>query len=166
MLGDSTINGPLLGARLNGKIDYNKQSVFLEGTYVPLYGLNSIPNSIPIIGDILSGGRTGDGLIGLTFQIQGTMGRPQIVVNPLSVLTPGLLRQIWETAPQGQTLDPRTAPAAAPVRAQSSSAPPQSGDAPPKAQAGGAGKASSSGPQRVDQARSRAAPKSPPDGGQ
>ena len=157
VLGDSTINGPLLGARLNGKIDYNKQTVFLEGTYVPLYGLNSIPNSIPIIGEILSGGRAGDGLFGITFLVQGPMGRPQVLVNPLSMLTPGLLRQIWETAPQGQSVIPRGPPEAKGPPALSSSAPAQTGDQKP-----GAGKASSSGPQRVDPAAKPAAPQRPP----
>lgn len=156
VLGDSTINGPLLGARLNGKVDYNKQTVFLEGTYVPLYGLNSIPNSIPIIGEILSGGRTGDGLFGITFQVQGPMGRPLVVVNPLSVLTPGLFRQIWETAPQGQAVVPRADPRSRPPAAQSSSTAPQTQDTAQRATTGdaaaktGAGRASSSGPQRVE----------------
>ena len=157
VLGDSTINGPLLGARLNGKIDYNRQYVFLEGTYVPLYGLNSIPNSIPIIGDILSGGRSGDGLIGITFQVQGPMGHPQVMVNPLSMLTPGLLRQIWETAPQGQAVVPRSEPQTAAAPAKASSAPPQTGDARP-----GMGKASSSGPQRIDPQQAKSAGTAPP----
>jgi hypothetical protein len=156
VLGESTINGPLLGARLNGKVDYNKQSVFLEGTYVPLYGLNSIPNSIPIIGEILSGGRTGDGLFGITFQVQGPMGRPQVLVNPLSMLTPGLFRQIWETNPQGQSVVPRAEVKPRLPAAQASSAEPQTGDAAVRP-AGGLGKASSSGPQRVDPAPASAA---------
>lgn len=163
VLGESTINGPLLGARLNGKVDYNMQTVFLEGTYVPLYGLNSIPNSIPIIGEILSGGRTGDGLFGITFQVQGAMGRPQVLVNPLSMLTPGLFRQIWETNPQGQSVVPRAEVKPRLPTAQASSAEPQTGDSAVRP-AGGLGKASSSGPQRVDPvptsaARPEAAPR-------
>ena len=174
VLGDSIINGPLLGARLNGKIDYNKQTVFLEGTYVPLYGLNSIPNSIPIIGEILSGGRAGDGLFGITFQVQGPMCRPQVLVNPLSMLTPGLFRQIWETAPQGQSVVPRAEAKPRHPAAQASSAEPQTGETAVRP-AGGAGKASSSGPQRVDPAaavaprpavRERAPAKKPQEDGQ
>lgn len=147
VLSDSTINGPLLGARLNGKIDYNQQTVFLEGSYVPLYGLNSIPNNIPIIGEILSGGRSGDGLFGLNFQIQGAMGRPQVIINPLSVLTPGLFRQIWETAPQGHAVEPRAEPRST-IPPQSSSAAPQNSEN--QIRTGTTGKASSSGPQRVE----------------
>jgi hypothetical protein len=132
VLGQSYVNGPLLGATMRGKLDYDKKAIFLEGTYVPLYGLNSIPNALPIIGEIF-GGRQGEGLFGVGFVIEGAMGRPQLIVNPFSMLTPGILRQIFETNPAGQTVTPRAGNTSAPVKPRSSSSDRLSDDRAPSA---------------------------------
>jgi hypothetical protein len=150
VLGDSYIHGPLLGATMRGKLDYGKHTVFIEGTYVPLYGLNSIPNALPVIGELL-GGRRGEGLFGINFSIQGTMDSPQVLVNPLSILTPGIFRQIFEVAPGGQSVVPRQEATGVPP--QSSSSPAQTEEKPAAAEPAQPPRASSSGPQRVEPVR-------------
>ena len=35
-------------------------------------------------------------LIGITFKMSGTFTRPNIIVNPLSIIAPGVFRQIFE----------------------------------------------------------------------
>ena len=67
----------------------------LSGTFVPLYGLNSFVSNIPLLGDILTS-RKGEGIIGMTYTMEGTFAEPDISVNPLSALTPGILRRIFE----------------------------------------------------------------------
>lgn len=95
VLHDSYINGPLLGATLRGTVDFAAQEVELGGTYVPLYGLNSALGSIPLIGPLLVG-RRGEGVLGITFAIQGPLSDPTVLVNPVSMVAPGIFRQIFE----------------------------------------------------------------------
>ncbi|MGI9381742.1 MAG: AsmA-like C-terminal region-containing protein [Methyloligellaceae bacterium] len=108
-LHDSYINGPQLGATMRGSFDFKTQQIDLGGTFVPAYGLNSVFGSIPIIGDLLVG-RRGEGVFGITFAVQGPTANPAVRVNPISVVAPGIFRQIFEF--RGRY----PAPARAPVR--------------------------------------------------
>ncbi len=94
-LNDAYINGPALGATMRGKVNFKTQTVNLGGTYVPLYGLNSALGAIPILGGIFVG-REGEGVVGITFAIQGQLNDPNVLVNPMSVVAPGIFRQIFE----------------------------------------------------------------------
>jgi hypothetical protein len=94
-LKDAYMNGPVLGATMRGGVNFKTQVVELGGTYVPLYGLNSALGSIPVLGGIFVG-RQGEGVVGITFAIQGKLDDPDVLVNPMSVLTPGIFRQIFE----------------------------------------------------------------------
>lgn len=95
VLHDSYINGPQLGATLRGNVNFSNNVVDLGGTFIPLYGLNSALGSIPIIGNILVG-RRGEGVVGITYSVKGPAGDPRVQVNPLSIVTPGIFRQIFE----------------------------------------------------------------------
>ncbi len=95
ILHDAAISGPLLGATMRGSIDFKREQINLSGTYVPLYGLNGVLGGIPIIGDILSG-RSGEGVFGITFAVKGPNSQPDVLVNPMSMLAPGFLRQLFE----------------------------------------------------------------------
>ncbi len=94
-LHDSYINGPQLGATLRGVVDFNGDQIDLGGTYIPAYGLNSALGSIPVIGNLLVG-RRGEGVLGITFAIKGPTSDPNVMVNPMSVVAPGIFRQIFE----------------------------------------------------------------------
>lgn len=94
-LKDAYMNGPMLGATMRGTVNFEAQTVDLGGTYVPLYGLNSALGSIPILGRVLVG-RQGEGVVGITFAIKGKLDDPAVLVNPMSVMTPGIFRQIFE----------------------------------------------------------------------
>ncbi len=106
LLHKSYVNGPALGATLNGKVDFDRRRVSLGGTYVPLYGLNSALGSLPILGELLVG-RIGEGVLGITFGIQGRLDKPEVLVNPVSLVAPGIFRQIFELSPQRQTITRR-----------------------------------------------------------
>jgi hypothetical protein len=92
---DAILNGPLLGATMRGNIDFRRERINVSGTYVPLFGLNAAFSSLPIIGDILSG-RNGEGIFGITFAVQGQTSNPDVLVNPVSMVAPGFLRQLFE----------------------------------------------------------------------
>ncbi|MGH6865474.1 MAG: AsmA-like C-terminal domain-containing protein [Methyloceanibacter sp.] len=94
-LKDAYMNGPQLGATMRGAVDFKSQTVDLGGTYVPLYGLNSALGAIPLLGKVLVG-RQGEGVVGITFAIKGKLDDPSVLVNPMSVMTPGIFRQIFD----------------------------------------------------------------------
>jgi len=102
-LRDAYINGPQLGATMRGTVDFKSQTVQLGGTYIPLYGLNSALGAIPILGRVLVG-RKGEGVVGITFAIKGKLDDPTVLVNPMSVMAPGIFRQIFDftgSVPEG-----------------------------------------------------------------
>jgi hypothetical protein len=108
LLNDAYVNGPALGATMRGRVDFKSKTVNLGGTYVPLYGLNSALGAIPILGGIFVG-REGEGIVGITFAIQGQLDDPNVLVNPMSVVAPGIFRQIFEFRGEGQNAASTTA---------------------------------------------------------
>ena len=90
--------GSAIGATFAGMVDRKAERVDLTGSLVPLYGLNSLLGSLPILGDILVS-KKGEGVFGLTYAMKGNLNEPSITVNPLSVLTPGIFRRIFEFSP-------------------------------------------------------------------
>ncbi|MFK7791652.1 MAG: hypothetical protein AB8B88_03170 [Devosiaceae bacterium] len=87
--------GPSLGGNIQGIINYEADDVRLRGTYVPFFTINNFFSRIPIIGQAL-GGRDSEGLLGVTFELVGSVDQPQLRVNPMSLLAPGVFRNIFE----------------------------------------------------------------------
>lgn len=92
---DSVVWGPDVGVSLSGDIDYAADRVGLVGTFVPAYALNNIFGKIPLLGEILGGGKYG-GLFAINFKVAGRASAPVLTVNPLSAIAPGFLRKIFE----------------------------------------------------------------------
>ena len=67
----------------------------ITGTFMPAYGVNRLFGEIPLFGQILGNGRD-RGLIGITFRLAGDSKSPQLQVNPISVIAPGIFRSIFE----------------------------------------------------------------------
>ncbi|MBA2127117.1 DUF3971 domain-containing protein [Hyphomicrobium methylovorum] len=95
VLEESYLKGPLLGANLRGKVDFRTKRVNLGGTYIPLQGLNGALGGIPVLGQIISGAQ-GEGIFGMTFAVQGPTSNPQVIVNPLSLVAPGIFREMFQ----------------------------------------------------------------------
>ncbi|MCF6198284.1 MAG: DUF3971 domain-containing protein [Hyphomicrobiaceae bacterium] len=95
ILHDSYVNGPVIGATLRGRIDFRSEWMTLGGTYVPLYDVNSAIGEIPVLSSLLVG-RKGEGVFGVTFAIEGPTSKPTVIVNPVSILAPGVFRQIFD----------------------------------------------------------------------
>src|SRR5258707_2614279 len=92
---EGVVKGPLIGATIEGSIDYPGNQVRMSGTFVPMYGLNNMFGQIPIVGLFLGGG-SNEGLIGVTYDDVGTPGQPVLRANPTSAIAPGDLRKIFE----------------------------------------------------------------------
>jgi hypothetical protein len=86
-------SGNNVGVTVQGTVQLNTDEVCLAGGIVPAYALNSIISNIPLIGDLLTGGR-GGGLFALNYYIRGPIDDPNTSVNPLSVLPIGPLRNL------------------------------------------------------------------------
>ncbi len=87
--------GPSLGVTAQGYIDRTRDQVSVGGTLAPIYGINGLLGSIPVLGNILVS-KQGEGVIGMTYSVSGNAEEPDVSVNPLSVLTPGIFRRIFE----------------------------------------------------------------------
>ncbi len=87
--------GRAIGASADGYIDRPKGMIALKGSLVPAYGLNSLISNVPLIGDILAS-KKGEGVFGVTYSLTGNAEHPDLSTNPLSMLTPGILRRIFE----------------------------------------------------------------------
>jgi hypothetical protein len=92
---NGVVKGPMIGATIEGSIDYPGNQVCMSGTFVPAYGLNNIPAQIPLFG-LLLGGDSNEGVIGVTYEVVGTPDKPSMRVNPISAIMPGLFRKIFE----------------------------------------------------------------------
>lgn len=89
-------SGNALGLLFEGTFDNQKREVDVSGTVAPMDTLNKVLGKIPLVGNILTGGE-GGGVFAATYSIKGSSDDPRVSVNPLSVLTPGILRRIlWE----------------------------------------------------------------------
>ena len=91
---DGLVKGPVIGATVDGYIDYHRDEVRMRGTFVPLYGLNNMFGQIPIFGLFLGG--SNEGLLGVTYEVVGPPSAPVLRVNPISAVAPGLLRKFFE----------------------------------------------------------------------
>ena len=90
---DGVVRGPIVGATIEGQIDYVRDDLHLQGTFVPFYGLNNMFGQIPILGPFLGGSK--EGLLGITYDAVGPPNAPRISVNPVSAIAPGLLRKFF-----------------------------------------------------------------------
>ena len=84
---DALAMGPAVSILLDGYVDKGK-IVSLRGTLVPASKLNSIISKIPLVGDILVGKKTGEGVVGVSFKMKGPPKEIKTSVNPIKTLTP------------------------------------------------------------------------------
>ncbi len=66
----------------------------MNGTFVPLYGLNNVVAQVPLFGPLLAGGHN-EGLFAVNFRVAGRLASPDVSVNPLSAVAPGFLRKLF-----------------------------------------------------------------------
>ena len=84
---DALAIGPAISILLSGYVDKGK-TVSLRGTLVPATKLNAIIASIPVVGDILVGKKTGEGVVGVSFKMKGSPKDIKTTINPIKTLTP------------------------------------------------------------------------------
>lgn len=92
---NGVVRGEQIGATFQGMLRDAAGNMDMTGTFMPAYGLNRLFAELPIIGAILGNGRD-RGLLGITFKVVGRFDQPKLTINPLSIIAPGVFRQIFE----------------------------------------------------------------------
>ena len=78
--------GPSIGISLEGYYAKATNNLNMQGVLSPLYVVNAI-------GSIFT--RKGEGLLGFNYRLKGNADRPEVLVNPLSIFTPAIFREIF-----------------------------------------------------------------------
>ena len=79
-----------MGITLDGYYNLHNETFDMQGTISPLYLINSV-------GSVLS--QKGEGLLGFSFILKGKADNFDLNVNPLSVFTPAIFRDIFRRPP-------------------------------------------------------------------
>jgi len=87
--------GPAVSILIDGYIK-TKELISLRGTLVPATTINRSISSIPLLGKILIGDKTGDGVFGVSFKIKGPPKDLKTTVNPIKTLTPRFITRTLE----------------------------------------------------------------------
>ena len=87
--------GPAISLLMEGYVEKNK-IISLRGTLVPATTINKAIGSIPVLGKILVGSKTGEGVFGVSFKIKGPPKKLETTVNPIKTLTPRFITRTIE----------------------------------------------------------------------
>ncbi len=82
--------GASMGISMDGTYKLGVSEMDLAGVLSPFYILNGL-------GQIFT--RRGEGLIGFTYTLKGTPDEPIVSVNPLSIFTPAMFRELFRRPP-------------------------------------------------------------------
>lgn len=82
--------GASLGVTMTGNYYPGSGKIDMQGVVSPFYLINGI-------GQVLT--RRGEGVFGFNYTLGGTAAAPQVSINPLSILTPGMFRELFRRAP-------------------------------------------------------------------
>ena len=108
VLRDARAFSASLGLTAKGQIDRADNRLDLDGTVVPAYVFNSVLGRIPLIGRLFSAEK-GGGVFAMNYSLSGPIDNPAVSANPLSVLTPGILRGmfgLFDRAPSDSQVAP------------------------------------------------------------
>ena len=87
--------GPAISILMNGYVEKDKL-ISLRGTLVPATTINKTVSKIPLLGKILVGKKTGEGVFGVSFKIKGPPKNLETTVNPIKTLTPRFITRTLE----------------------------------------------------------------------
>lgn len=83
--------GPSMGISMDGVYDIEARQIDMQGVVSPFYGINGL------FGALLAPRR--EGLFGFSYRLTGPTDATSVSVNPFSILTPGIFREIFRRPP-------------------------------------------------------------------
>ena len=93
-LKDLKAYGPGLSMTFDGAFDVDAKTIEGNGAASPTSILNNVLVNIPLFGPLLTG-TDGGGLVAVNYTVSGDIQDPKTSAQPLSLLTPGILRNIF-----------------------------------------------------------------------
>lgn len=93
--------GPSLGLTLAGAMNWTTGTMNFRGAIAPFNIVNQVLGEIPVIRELFTGAGQ-EGLFAAQFGVKSTFNNPQVEVDPLSIIQPGLLRSLIDEI-EGQT---------------------------------------------------------------
>lgn len=93
-LKDVNVKSSVVVLTMKGKVGYAPHFLDVAGTVAPASIISRIVGGIPLVGEVLTGTNK-EGLFAARFSAKGKYPEPDISVNALSALTPGILRDLW-----------------------------------------------------------------------
>ena len=94
-ISNGRLSGGNASAAFEGSVYDRRNRMNISGTYLPGRSLNRLVSQIPLLGLALGKGKV-NGLLGITFKLKGRYENPSLQVNPLSIIAPGVFRQIFK----------------------------------------------------------------------
>ena len=82
--------GASMGVSMDGVYNLVPSTLYLQRVLSPIFFLNAIARLFT---------RMGEGLFGFNYRITGKAADPTVRVNPLSILTPGMFRELFKRPP-------------------------------------------------------------------
>ncbi|WP_353270384.1 AsmA-like C-terminal domain-containing protein [Wolbachia endosymbiont (group A) of Myopa testacea] len=90
---ESWLEGSELGISTIGKLDIRNYKFQVEGQVIPAYSINKSLLKIPIIGKLLTGGKS-RGIVSIDYKASGDDKNNNVSVDLISSLTPNLLKRL------------------------------------------------------------------------
>ncbi|WP_265035486.1 MULTISPECIES: DUF3971 domain-containing protein [unclassified Wolbachia] len=90
---ESWLEGAELGISTGGKLDIKDYKFQVEGQVIPAYSINKSLLKIPIIGKLLTGGKS-RGIVSIDYKASGDDKNNNVSVDLISSLTPNLLKRL------------------------------------------------------------------------
>ena len=97
---EAVATSPSLAIKVEGIYDETRDAIEMSGVISPAYAVTGFLDQIPLLGTILSGGQ-GEGIFAMTFTASGSAASPEVDVQPLSLLAPGILRRVFQGGGEG-----------------------------------------------------------------
>ncbi|MDC0190157.1 AsmA-like C-terminal region-containing protein [Rhodospirillales bacterium] len=102
-LKNAKAGGLSLGITASGDLDWEAETLDIKGSVAPLDKINSLLGralrGVPLFGEVFSGGEKGGSLFAAEYSMVGPIDGPEINTNPLTALTPGIFRKIFQILP-------------------------------------------------------------------
>lgn len=110
----SHFEGPSIGMKLQGEYNLKTTEVSFKGQMAPAESLNSLVSKIPLIGRLITGSQKN--LLAADFTVKGNYNNPNVFVNPLSVVTPGIIKDIFGVFEDDKSAITKPTPQEEPVK--------------------------------------------------